>query len=595
LLGDLRVADLVLNLKLSSDLGQLLHGVRHAELLALPPFAVGALASDIAANALRKLLPPSQRIELAPMSLFEGLTFLPLGHDKNDPPLHALLARCPILLRSEIISLTAASKQQLAHVSLREFLLVDRFSIEGKRLPDAAGNTPLQLTDLGRWNYTGMQLFQSTPRRLADFWLELQRITDTLPAQSMQTDSDEEEAPFEKTERAWQQLVNYFAQLCIGSLSSDQTILPQERTILTTSIVQNPKTKTGWEIGRLPLLIYDRVENYPALEAPKDSNNPYTPRVCLGESKGWRIQVGEVLRGERPSGSESAQVGASLITTVPTLPDAPGQRMLGRSTVAELVVLHDLCALAPDAQRFSSPLLAEMPMVGPGWVTVEWYDEHNSALLPWLAPVFRSFWEFDHFLDAWNQIISPTSITDPIKSLERAFFGWISAATAVVDGQDMVPLPPNYQLIDNTHWQPLTKRLETLTYKANNSELARDWLVRVALMLMPETGLPNNPTTPIASSVVLRQFWRQHSQPITRSRALRLGELVRRQLADVVAMLQYARAPFVPADLLDPSTDLIYQMAGIGPPLGRSHSSAAAPIYQHENPENTSKIEIATS
>ena len=75
LLGDLRVAELVLNLKLSNDLAELLPGVRSIELLSLQPASIAALAGDVAANALRKLLPPTQRVQLEPLSVHEGLDF----------------------------------------------------------------------------------------------------------------------------------------------------------------------------------------------------------------------------------------------------------------------------------------------------------------------------------------------------------------------------------------------------------------------------------------------------------------------------------------------------------------------------------------
>ena len=91
-LGDLDVANVLLNLKLSAELGRVAEGAEASRMLSLPPADVAAMAGEVAANAIRKLIPPAQRIQLAVPSLLEALTSHPLWRlnpprpSPNDPP-----------------------------------------------------------------------------------------------------------------------------------------------------------------------------------------------------------------------------------------------------------------------------------------------------------------------------------------------------------------------------------------------------------------------------------------------------------------------------------------------------------------------------
>ncbi len=114
-LGDLQITELVLNLKLSSDFGSLARGIE-AKSLSLLDEEVPRVSGEVAAHALRKLVPPSQRIELVPMNLLEALNYLPLNHREEDCRLHQLLGMCRL-------ELPAPEKD------LRELLLAKGFSL----------------------------------------------------------------------------------------------------------------------------------------------------------------------------------------------------------------------------------------------------------------------------------------------------------------------------------------------------------------------------------------------------------------------------------------------------------------------------------
>jgi hypothetical protein len=393
--------------------------------------------------------------------------------------------------------------------------------------------------------------------------VELRGIGEQRQPQTTKKGLSEEGMGLGETEPAWKDALDYFARLSLTSLTGDPNLSPQERANVNICIAHNAKMESGWELGQLPLIAYDLVE----FSAPLKPESEYTVRFYLGKSKGWRMQAGGFLQREPSDSTDSYQPLDTGVATIPVLPEGLTQRLLSHTTVAELVVFHDLWMLGPDGGRSRSPLLQKIPVDGLGWANVEWTQGHNSAILPWLAPQFQSFWEFDLFLSAWNKFVREVGTYDDIIKLQRAFFTWISAGAAVVGGRAMAPLPQTFQI----NWEELNQQLAGLCGVAadpltSRSELARDWLVRVAAMLMPETGLSIYTTTPIANSNELKAFWEEQRQPITHLRAKRLGELARKQLPDLANKLRVAPTALGPNYVFEPSEDLVYKTAGITKP-----------------------------
>src|SRR5262245_39881816 len=63
-LGDVDMAEVVLNLKLSSALAEVAAGATSKDLLSILPTEAATMAGEIAAQSLRKLIPPAQRLLL---------------------------------------------------------------------------------------------------------------------------------------------------------------------------------------------------------------------------------------------------------------------------------------------------------------------------------------------------------------------------------------------------------------------------------------------------------------------------------------------------------------------------------------------------
>jgi len=540
--------------------------VRQPEMIAIQPATIGAFAGDIAANALRKLLPPSQRIELMPMSLTEGVNFRPLDYSESDPKLHELLAKCPVLAPTEFRSLFY--KQNLpGRITLRDFLLVENSTLDGNTSTDTSNVNDTKDPDVSDLSYSGTHLFESAPRRLSDLWLEMQRIGERYPHKPDQQSQPDKAEEMDAPDPAWKEAIYYFARLSLTSLMGEPTLSPQQRAIINNCIAPNPKMKSEWELGRLPLLVYDRVEYRPALKPMSPILNAEI-RICLGESKDWHMQVGNFSSSELSARTESHQEPVTGISTVPELPklsEGQTQYSIRRNTLAELVVFHDLWILGPDGNQQVSPLLPEFRVTGVGWVNVEWSQENKIAILPWLVPRFQSFWEFDLFLGSWNKFLRSESISGINDMLlQRLLFTWIRAGTTVISGQPLEKVPTS----GYPNWESLIKILENLSYYSlsQRSELTRDWLVRVAVMLMQETGLPSYMTAHFSSSVMLKDFWQREHKQITHLRAIRLGDLVQKGLSDLAEELRDTTLDFDLNNIFKPSQELVYKMAGLTPP-----------------------------
>jgi hypothetical protein len=94
LLGDLQLADLVCTIRTAGDMVKL--AARPSAITFLPPTTqaeASAHTPNIAGNAIKKLLPPSQRIELAVPDLRTALAFHPHGHVQ---PILDFLRSCPL-------------------------------------------------------------------------------------------------------------------------------------------------------------------------------------------------------------------------------------------------------------------------------------------------------------------------------------------------------------------------------------------------------------------------------------------------------------------------------------------------------------------
>ena len=494
LLGDVRVAELVLNLKLSNDLAELLPGARSIDLLSLSPASIAAMAGEVAANALRKLLPPTQRIQLDPLAVHEGLAFRPLGSGESDPRITDLLARLP----SPALELSALVGTDAP--SLQAFILV------GGLGPPAA--TPAARSPLGDGAvYSGRLIFCSTPRRMADFWIALNELVGSPRARP-----DPASPPNAAESR--RKLVDHMALLCQSSLAGDPHLTPLEREQAVRAIRRT--AGDTWTIGALPFRVGVDSEPKPPLSLVSQGRGArtHTVRLVPAAHREWRFEV-----VEEPSGLGDA-------------PRPSAVRAIDSMIKAELTLLHDLVVLGDSSM--ATALLDVATLEQAGWASTEWPAKGEPLRLGWLPPPLSSFWEMDLFLDAWNAVVRrPRTTTDDVFEAGLLLYTWVSSGTAALLRRRLThPLPPQ-----RPDWSHLSGQLEELCRIGNDAHDARagvasEWLIRIALLIMPET-VPSSISTPVQLGPKVTEFWSRETAEIVHRRAGRLAALVRAGLDEI--------------------------------------------------------------
>lgn len=580
-LGDLEVASTVLTLKLSNDIGTIANPSLSERMLGVDSSTVGALAGDVAANALRKLLPPGQRLELSPMALDEALNFRPLGTGDETPRLEDLLCRCVVSLESapepapsseetDVESGTEADIPQhyaRRQVSLRELLLSSGLppllpselvsdQPEGSEQEEA---TVPRSQWIQRTIYSGTQFLLAPPRHIADTWLALHEITAydrRLPP-----------TPQEVSEP----LLAHFASVAQAGLQETPAFRPDERTSIRRAIERN--NSGAWTLRPLPLAVIAEAtvattyELQHAAYAKKTSMNGGTrpkrpsrasgtasPRahIVAASSTGWEMAI---VGDSRWASSDVNLLGTS--SDLDFLGRRRPLRTLPESAVAALILYHDLLTFAVSGSCFITPLLTRANL-HIRWATTEW-QHHQPVAFAWPAPPARTFLQLDLFGSAWNQAITANSLTEattPEQRVERLAFAWLAAGTAICT-RSREPVRMT-QLDADVPWDALAQRLKTMATEAAASNAIdgsrgaeyREWLLRVLELLMPEMGLPLRELAKrFKPPEELSTFWRQSHVVIQQRRAERLARIaeVDRDLAEQLRTAETGMARgFVP-------------------------------------------------
>jgi hypothetical protein len=586
LVGDENLTELVLNLHSSNDLARLLIDVRDLAQVSVSPAEIAGRAGNVATNAMRKLLPPAQRVRLEAMTVAEALNFRPLGAGPDATRLHQILAKC--LVHSETPLRMFEKGQNVsasAFVSLRDLMLARGLQLDaqtGSAKPPLDQRTDRDMTDLDVKNaaYSGIGFLRASPRRLADLWFFLKQIADSP--------SQEDNAS---------EVIDHFAVRCRLSLLGAPALGPQERDLVRYAIERNDNRE--WELHHLPVMVRSDTEVGRQLELviPQDVRTalkwleqkrlvdrrraeeelaPQAPGSATTSTEQLEPSETQDRKGSpelslvlsravqwRFEASLSSLSSEQLEAQAPQVQAPP----LDRETASELTVLHDLLALGRGS-RFASPLLGRFDG---SWARTEWsYGELQKVSLAWPVAPCQSFWELDLFLNAWNQAFTKLSLQDTNNQEAATWmaFVWISAGTALVDGELRIQLGAEN---GRPEWNDLVKRIEGLAGRARrrdpSSQRAAQWLTSVALLLMPESGLPAAAQRPFFRSSELRSLWAHSRLAIQRRRAERLAQFVKNDMADLAEAL-YAQTSRADGQIGFPEEHhlpklLVYRLAGV--------------------------------
>ena len=628
LIGDVTVADLLLNLKLSSELAQLVANLRDTNLLAVDTKSIGALAGEIASNAFRKLLPPGQRVNLQSMTLQEGLNFRPLTSGRNvggneiapkERRVHQLLSSVEICLEHRLwpppgpnaaaptsSSNTAAptpslndADKETVFVTLRDFLLIG-WKDQPTPLSLKEENKNTESDDVGLKHledcaYQGRRALEATPRRLADIWLMLREIdsgrSQDQTANEDATKSIEERQKLEQEgkERAASKIVARIGESCRALLLGEPYFSPTDRKSILENIAPGPDGNL--ELRTLPLRVGWNTDRGPLLEIGNQPRERSSCRWRLCWSRGWRMYVESVFEemNKRPGGGLGGPGTPPPGLGVQSAATERALRVLSPSTTANVILFHDLLALAPGSAGLRhNPFVNDHTFPAP-WASTEWQSVGRQVNLYWPAPPLRSFWEVDLFLRGWEKSFVTT--TETYEELKSAFYGWVNMGTQFMlrDWRKASASIPDVESL--TGLGERTKQIANA-----DAEDVREWAKSIALLISPEMGLPYDIVQPLTMIPSLTAFWSSVADEITSKRVTRLAELL---LADMHELVdQLLTTPSLVGGQL-PSKERVYQRARypLPPTSGAvaAQSAVAEPVNPSTNPPASGTAAVKAS
>ncbi|MBS0261722.1 MAG: hypothetical protein JSS02_07160 [Planctomycetes bacterium] len=573
-LGDLDVADVVLNLKISADMAEVAHGAEFSDLISVSPQDVAQVAGEVAANAMRKLIPPTQRLELKPLGFLEALNFRPLAPDSDSAlplRLHELLAQCPLCFAEDQANdLRQTTWEQDG--TLRSLLLQTaeqpRWSTEAsKLLVHSAPNQDNQHREgdvrvSDRANqlcfYSALGVFHAASRNIADLWYGIRKIvndfqsrtraetdrqnrvaaneagkTDAGQADASQAEAGKTAAPGKPASLAVQRLNDdlreFVARLCHTALAEDGALTPQNRRVLPD--VFEPAVSGQWDLRQLPIRVEPVTKPMVRLdiidERLSDLSDLARLQFQLESMAGWVFRAGSPL--PLSAGSGTGTVGTGTGTGTGTGKD---DRIINPSTGAAIALLHDLVLFGQKWDVNPYSLLMGVPGGAGRWGCTVWRSSSvQMATLTWPKPTCFSFHSIEQFLRLWSDYLQhgPAYLLNSDSGPGLALYSWIVAGTDFASWKLSAIKP--IEKVGPEQWKSafdnLVKFLAELKELDGRSFKAYRylrWLTDVAVLLMPEIGafaIPKDVTIPAE----LIAFWKSHSRAINRASAQNLAFL----------------------------------------------------------------------
>jgi len=479
-LGDVEVARLVLDLKMQGELGSVLKGSRLSEEQLAE---LGRESKGLATEAIRKLLPPDQRLYLEKLSLEETLNFVPTPADYVGDP-----------------------KQQTLSDLLETIHLADDE-------PNATSIYNLLDLDVRRWPaggilYSGWLALRGTAREATDLWLGLVRIagrTNRNNSTGKGVRAKKSSSPAKITgkveELFWQQLYS--------CLRGEELLKEEQRRELKRDDLDS--------LRRFPPFPIEITPKTAALQVRTEAFPPVDLRVHLYD----RLSI-------KPADSTF---------------DA-GEVEFEDKTRHSFVLVHDLLAVSkyPLERLPVMPSPSDLVLV-----EVDWKLGKEVMPVIWQTPRFKTFIDLERFGAWWNQAATQACSKEfQLRSLAALAVCWLKAGFANASQTpetwklfaDFCSHP-----LDDFDEDMLRKEIVALFQKARPmispksparpasarrrigsvapQQSARyiDWLLDVAVLISPERGIPSWIAEAVISSEWPMSIWYQHAETIARRRA----------------------------------------------------------------------------
>jgi hypothetical protein len=483
------------------------------------------LASEVSAKAIRKLFPPSQRVELSGLSVAEALDFRPLDQSET---LEQILGRLQAPAAKRDILYTSKPD---AEPSFRDFFLGRWVGIPvgGVASPNGRQGDARDQEESGGPNgtnnkierdrrgitYRATGMLQLPPRPAIDLWMKLQRLACELEAESG--------TGAQPVYRRWTAIMDAIAGWTKEMAGEELFVSSRAQKQIAETLVRHIDGE--WEFDSSWLAPVAAVKSVRTLDVG-------VSHIVLGTTRPGGLHPGEKTSSNKETDHHE-----------PWLP---------RRVSASLALVHDLASLT-NVGLSTNPYLANLK-AHYNLVKVVWrLPSLKEVSLHWWPPEWHCFWEADQLEASWSRLVYELS---PEKSdetdqflLQYLFYHWVAVCTSVFSGSpwhilwDELPKSDvesyNDNLatrlrrlvaeevgtgIDDGIWTTVADELVChLGYYSRHFHddwKMRFWFMRIALMLAPEAGLPSNVARGFLKNDVLREIWKsyRYREPYLKSR-----------------------------------------------------------------------------
>lgn len=501
-LGQIEVTDLVLQMHTANEFATVYKG--NPSLLSVTEDEFKRRVSEVAAANLRKLIPPQQVLHLALPTLDEALSFTPfrdLSAGGPEPPnLSVLLAQIKVPWDDSV-----------SQESLLDFVT---FSTgEGEDLQ-------LQYSRFGRSPaYHGLEAFKLSPRRLVDLWSKLSEelatniVGEHTPsAHPLHVDaksSDDEAKRIEIGGRFTLLFDHVLTPFWHESVKEDaQIAFDSRRRILNA---EASAFKISAPVRQLQYYSYDMD-----IERVEDLNAPVRRRLLFN-----------------PITADERNVRRHQISLGPETAPIP----LTGQTAAAFVLWHDL-----DVYEGGLPQARPRDDLYPlSSASVVWSTHLSSKpvkidLLPPLTSTFKWATAFDLDMDRFLHALVRSLPDNPRDGVcDELFYHWIACGNRLLLSsydERRKGLSTSVTLPSAPNWNEVFVQLDLIASFMFNTEEKdfyrerdREWLIRVTMMLMPESYFRFPWETYLHASLKsLISFLEQHSGVIIARREHRFRE-----------------------------------------------------------------------
>ena len=391
LLGSADVADQFLFYHVQGELLQLMGSGEHLETAAQEQ--VTATANEIASSSLRKMVPPSQRIHIEPLTLEHARRFR-AGQKVSGESSETLAAR-------------------LRGIGFSASVFSSATTVPEKRVPPRVDLHSLLLTkdpfgDEEDYFYDGQGLLRTAPRQLSDLYSLVERASKQNPSQPAQPSKSSQQGdhqPAEDAQNDHSQLIeDLFTEALRPLIDEDGQLTPVVQREIK-SCLQREELSRKIELTPPALRMVTETGDHFELEV-----DPFaTPLLSLNPS------CHIVSRRVRNLAIQSARPGAK-------------ERQLAESSRSTFKVIHDLI-------RFTGAgvVTASIPHSDRAQLAfTQWNDGINAPFeIPWLQTDWATFWHTDLFFRVWNRgLWKIRRICSEKADLRANDFGYLLAVTA---------------------------------------------------------------------------------------------------------------------------------------------------------------------